>query len=236
MNNLNLIKKELQSLANPQKAKILQSFFKTGKGEYGEGDKFIGVVVPNIRKVVKLYWEEISLTDCEQILHSPIHEERLCALLMLVTKFEKEEQLHKEIFELYKANTKYINNWDLVDLTAPHIPGKYLFEKDRSILYRLAVSKSLWERRISILSTFYFINQNDYQDSLKIAKILLHDKEDLIHKAVGWMLREIGKRCSENILEDFLKENYKQMPRTMLRYSIERFPEEKRKMYLAGTF
>lgn len=226
MNNINKIKNELKSFSNTQKAQILQRFFKTGKGDYGEGDKFIGVAAPNIRKVVKLCWKEISLSDCTALLRSPIHEERFCALLIMVAKFQKEEKLQKEIYNLYLTNTKYVNNWDLVDMTAPHIVGQYLFDKERSVLYKLAISKSLWERRISVLSTFYFISKQEYKDSLKIAKILLYDQEDLIHKAVGWMLREVGKRCSQKILEDFLIECYKEMPRTMLRYAIERLPEK----------
>lgn len=235
MKKLNFIKKDLRSLSNPAKAQILQRFFKTGKGQYGEGDKFIGVIVPNIRKVVDLYWKETSINDCLELLHSPVHEERLCSLLILVKKFEKEKNLQKDIYYLYLKNTKYINNWDLVDLTAQHVVGKYLEDKDKKVLFELAQSKNLWERRIAILSTFYYICQKNPAETLKIAKILLNDKEDLIHKAVGWMLREVGKRCFQKNLEDFLKENYKTMPRTMLRYAIERLPENKRKMYLNGN-
>lgn len=232
---LQSLKSALQKLADPQKAQTLQHFFKTGKGEYGEGDKFIGVVVPDVRKTAEKYYSLFSVLETEKLLHSKIHEERLCALFIFIHEFEKgDENLQKQIYDIYLSNTKYINNWDLIDLSAKKIVGKYLFAKDRSILYKLAKSNNLWERRMAILATFYFIGRKDYKDSLKIAKILLNDKEDLVQKAVGWMLREVGKRCSQKILEDFLKENYKQMPRTMFRYSIERLPENRRKMYLNG--
>lgn len=232
---LQSLKSALQKLADPQKAQTLQHFFKTGKGEYGEGDKFIGVVVPDIREIAEKYYSLFSVLETEKLLHSKIHEERLCALFIFIHEFEKgDENLQKQIYDIYLSNTKYINNWDLIDLSAKKIVGKYLFAKDRSILYKLAKSNNLWERRMAILATFYFIGRKDYKDSLKIAKILLNDKEDLVQKAVGWMLREVGKRCSQKILEDFLKENYKQMPRTMFRYSIERLPENRRKMYLNG--
>lgn len=234
MKYINKIKPALKSFSNPQKAKILQKFFKTKKGEYGEGDKFIGVTVPNIRKIVSLYWQKADLDNCTDLLHSPIHEERLCSLLILVKKFQKEKDLQRKIYNLYLENTKNINNWDLVDLTALHIVGKFLEDKDKKILSQLAKSKSLWERRISIISTFCYLYQKNSAETLKIAKILLHDNEDLIHKAVGWMLREMGKRCSQNILEDFLQNNYQTMPRTMLRYAIEHLPESRRKMYLNG--
>ena len=170
----------------------------------------------------------------EKLLHSKFHEERLIALFVLIHKFERgEESLRKKIFNLYLKNTKYINNWDLIDLSAPKIVGAYLFDKPRDVLYKLAKSKSLWEKRISILSTFYFIRENDFKDTIKVSKILLNDEHDLIHKAVGWMLREVGKRCLETE-EKFLKKHYQKMPRTMLRYAIERFPETKRQAYLRG--
>jgi len=230
---------DIKKLKNPSKAKILERFFKTGKGEYGEGDKFLGIVVPEQRKLVKKYWREISLFEIKKILQSQFHEERLVALLFLVKKFEAENEKdpltssgQAKIFNLYLKNTKFINNWDLVDLTAPNIVGEYLKDKDRKILYKLAKSKNLWERRIAILSTFQFIKNQDSKDALKISEILLKDKHDLIHKAVGWMLREVGKRCSEKKLEYFLQKYYQKMPRTMLRYSIEKFPEKKRQIYL----
>ncbi|MCR4275674.1 MAG: DNA alkylation repair protein [Candidatus Wolfebacteria bacterium] len=236
------LKTELKKFASPQKAEILARFFKIGKGEYGEGDIFIGVVVPDIRKTAKKY-NAIGLRETEKLLHSKIHEERLCALLILVEKFRNGgEKTKEQIYKLYLKNTKYINNWDLVDLSSHHIVGEFssdkptdkLIKKPKSVLYKLAKSKNLWERRIATLATFNFINKGQHKETLKIAEILLKDKHDLIHKAVGWMLRETGKRCSREILEDFLKKHYKQMPRTILRYAIEKFPEKKRKSYLGG--
>lgn len=224
--------RELKSLASKKDAEILQRFFKTGKGEYGEGDIFLGIRVPVQRKVVKKYLE-MDLKDVESLLKTNIHEHRLVALLILVKKFEDgDDKIKKKIFNLYLKNTKYINNWDLVDLTAPNIIGKYLLDKPRDILYKLVKSKSLWERRISVLACFTFIRNQETKDTLRIAKILLKDEHDLIHKATGWMLRELGKRVDQNIEESFLKRYYKSMPRTMLRYAIERFEESKRKKYL----
>ena len=229
---------DLQKLKNSLQAKNLARFFKTKKGEYGEGDIFYGIKVPSTREVAKKYFNEMSLEETEELLHSKIHEERLCALLILVLKFENEKttpEEQKEIFKLYLKNTKYINNWDLVDLSSHHIVGAYLFENKNeiSILEKLAKSQLLWDRRIAMVSCYHFIYRKDFQQPLIIAKILLNDKEDLMHKAVGWMLREIGKR--DLIVEEtFLKENYKLMPRTMLRYAIEKFLEEKRKKYLEG--
>lgn len=278
--------KELNQLANPEKAKNLARFFKTGQGEYGEGDIFLGITVPEQRALVKKY-QNLNLNDCQKLLKSKIHEHRLVALLILVAKFKKfqkysiyqsslssprlrggvpqsgtegcinsttpsplrratppqrggevinksaqnQYKIQQKIFNLYLKNAKYINNWDLVDLSAPNIVGNYLLDKDRKILYRLANSKNLWQRRIAILATFEFIKNNQFDDSIKIAKILLNDNHDLIHKAVGWMLREIGKR-DQKLLENFLNQHAHQMPRTMLRYSIEKFPEKKRLYYL----
>jgi len=231
---LDKIKKELDSLANKKDAEILQRFFKTGKGEYAEGDVFLGIRVPVQRQVVKKYWE-MNLKEVESLLKINIHEYRLVALLILVKKFEQgDEKIKKKIFNTYLKNTKYINNWDLVDLTAPNIIGKYLLNKPRDILYKLAESKSLWERRISMLACFTFIRNQEIKDTLKIAQILLKDEHDLIHKAVGWMLRELGKRVDQGIEEKFLKKYYKIMPRTMLRYAIERFEEFRRKKYLTN--
>jgi 3-methyladenine DNA glycosylase AlkD len=227
------IKKRLRTFASKEKAKILQGFFKTGPGEYGEGDIFLGVVVPNIRKVSQEF-QGISLPEIALLLTSEVHEERLLALLMLVQAFTKgDDAVKKKIYAFYLDNTRYINSWDLVDLSAPNIVGAYLMDKSRKPLYTLAKSRDLWERRIAILSTFAFIKQNDHRDALKITAILLDDEHDLIHKAGGWMLRELGKR---DLLteERFLKQYYKKMPRTMLRYAIERFPEVKRKKYLNG--
>jgi len=227
------IKKRLKQLANKEKAEVLQRFFKTGPGEYGEGDVFIGVKVPDLRKVAKDF-QDIATEDVIALLESAIHEERLLALLILVRKYVKgNETAKKRIYRLYLKKTKFINNWNLVDVTAHHIVGDYLMDKNKAPLYRLAKSEDLWERRIAILATFYFIKHGKYEETLKIAKILLTDKEDLIHKAVGWMLREIGKR--DMIFEEmFLKQHYKEMPRTMLRYAIEKFPEPKRQKYLKG--
>ncbi len=223
------IKKELQKHARPDKAKILQRFFKTGKGQYGEGDKFIGVTMPEQRAIAKKF-TQLSLTEIQALLNSKVHEHRMTGLIVLVNKY-KQSKDKKKYYDFYLKNTNRINNWDLVDVTSPHVVGHYLFDKDRSILYQLARSKDLWEKRISIISTFYFIREEDFNDSLKIAEILLKDKHDLIHKAVGWMLREIGKK-DQAVEERFLIKHYKHMPRTMLRYAIERFDEKKRMFYM----
>lgn len=222
---LNNIKSDLNKFADKERATHSLRFFKTGPGEYGEGDQFLGLTVPQIRSVVKTY-TNLPLPDILNLLMSPYHEHRLTAVLILTKK-----KLTTDIYELYLKNTKYINNWDLIDLSAPHIVGKYLVDKDRAVLYQLAKSKLLWNRRIAVLATFAFIKNKDYTDSLRIARILLSDKENLMHKAVGWMLREIGKR-DVKILEKFLDENIAQMPRTMLRYAIEKFPETQRREYL----
>lgn len=227
------IKKRLRSYASREKAKVLQGFFKTGPGEYGEGDIFLGVVVPDIRRVSKEF-SGTPLYEVARLLASAVHEERLLAVLMLVQTFTKgDDDAKKKVYDLYLNNTRYINNWDLVDLSAPNIVGNYLMDKSRRPLYKLARSHDLWERRIAILFTFSFIKQNDHRDALKIASMLLNDEHDLIHKAGGWMLREVGKRDLATE-ERFLKQYYRKMPRTMLRYAIERFPEGKRKKYLNG--
>ena len=228
---INNLKKDLQKIADKDKAKILQRFFKTGKGQYGEGDVFIGGKVPDQRKVAKNY-PDLTLEEIQELLSSKIHEYRLTSLFILIGKYKKSnEKKKKEIFNFYLKNTKNINNWDLVDLSAPNIVGDYLLDKKRDILYKLSKSKSLWGRRIAILATAAFIRNNEFKDTLNISEILLNDKHDLIHKAVGWMLREVGKR-NQNSEEEFLKKHYKTMPRTMLRYSIERFDEKKRKFYM----
>jgi 3-methyladenine DNA glycosylase AlkD len=227
------IQKELRQLADKQTAAHSQRFFKTGKGEYGEGDVFLGIRVPVLRKTARKY-HDISLAVTSELLKSKFHEERLFALIVLVEQFKKSRPDQKPaIYHLYLNHTKNINNWDLVDISAPHIVGAYLHTSDRQPLYDLAVSRDLWERRISIIATFYFIRHNEFVDAFNISEILLNDKEDLIHKAVGWMLREIGKRnlAAE---EGFMKEHYQKMPRTMLRYAIEKFEEKKRKSYLLG--
>ena len=231
--NHKIIHNELLQLANEKIAEHSQRFFKTGKGEYGEGDIFLGIRVPLLRKLVKKY-RGISITEVRKLLHSKFHEERLLAVLMLVQLFKSgDESVQKQVYDLYLENTEYINNWDIVDISASNIVGAHLYEKDKAPLYDLVQSKNLWERRIAIIATFYFIRQNEFDDTLKLAEILLNDKEDLIHKAVGWMLREVGKREIE-FEEEFLQEHYKIMPRTMLRYAIEKFPETSRKMYLRG--
>lgn len=242
---LKALRTQIKKLANPKKAKILQGFFKTGPGQYGEGDIFLGITVPLQRELVKQYWQDLRLADIDSLLKSKFHEERLIALLILIKKFTASEILNQKskIYKYYLFHTKYINNWDLVDLSAPNIVGEYLYSisldgrgvgvrvKNQTLLH-LAKSKNLWERRIAILATFTFIKNGDTKDALRIAKMLLADKHDLIHKAVGWMLREIGKRCNEKSLTDFLDANALTMPRTALRYAIERLPEEKRKKYL----
>ncbi len=227
------IQRKLQELGSREKAKVLQRFFKTGPGEYGEGDVFVGVKVPELRKLAKEY-HEITVKGVKQLLRSAIHEERLLALFILVRKYSKGNEAEKKrIYELYLKNTQFINNWDLVDSSAHHIIGAFLVDKSKEPLYILAKSMNLWERRISIISTFYFIKQDKYAETLKISEILLTDEQDLIHKAVGWMLREIGKRHMPTE-EKFLRKHYKRMPRTMLRYAIEKFPEDKRQGYLKG--
>jgi len=230
--NSTQLKKELKRLSNPKQAEILQRFFKTGKGEYGEGDIFLGVKVPIQRKVAGEF-SGLSLENIEKLLKSKIHEYRMTSLIILIKQYEKAgESGKKKIFNLYLKNAKNINNWDLVDLSAPKIVGDYLLNKPRNVLYKLAKLNNLWERRIAIISTFTFIRNNEFDDTLKIAKILLNDKHDLIHKAVGWMLREVGKR-DQKIEEKFLQKHYLKMPRVMLRYAIERFKEKKRKFYLS---
>lgn len=234
MNNRLLnIQNELRRLSNKEIAEHSQRFFKTGKGQYGEGDKFLGIRVPVLRKIAKIY-SEISIDESALLLKSKFHEERLLSLLMLVAIFKKANSKNrKAVYTLYLDNTKFINNWDLIDSSAEHIVGAYLRRVNKQPIYNLAKSRILWERRISIMSTFHFIKYNEFVDSLRISEILLPDKEDLIHKAVGWMLREIGKRDIETE-EGFLRKYYRQMPRTMLRYSIEKFPESKRQRYLKG--
>ena len=227
------IQPKIKGLANKKNAEVAQRFFKTGPGEYGEGDIFIGIRVPVLRALAKEY-QTITVKEAEHLLKSPIHEERLLALFILIRIYSKaEEIIKKAIYELYLKNTKFINNWDLVDSSAEYIVGDFLLDKGKNPLYQLARSKNLWERRISIMSTFCFIKRRQYSETVKVAKALLNDKEDLIHKAVGWMLREVGKR-DLSLEEEFLKAHYKEMPRTMLRYAIEKFPETKRQGYLKG--
>ena len=228
---LSLLKKDLHKLANPEKAKLLQRFFKTGRGEYGEGDVFLGIIVPNQRKIAGKY-KFLNLKDIQYLLNSKFHEERMVALFILVEQYKKgDELLRKKIFDFYLNNTKKINNWDLVDLSAVKIIGHYLYGKDKSVIYKFIKSKNIWERRIAVMATLYFINQKQYKDALQVCENLLHDNHDLIHKATGWMLREIGKR-NMDVEEEFLKKYYKIMPRMMLRYAIEKFDIKKRQFYL----
>lgn len=232
---LNQIQKDFKKYSNPLKAEHSKRFFKTDKGQYGEGDIFLGLTTPELKEIVKKYYKEISLKDLLYFIQSKYHEYRMFGLQCLVYKYGrcKTEKERKEIYDIYIKNTKYINNWDLVDVTCPKIVGEYLKDKDRNILYIFAKSNDLWKQRISIISTFTFIRDNDLKDSLEISKILLNHKHDLIHKAVGWTLREIGKKDLKTE-ENFLKKYYKDMPRTMLRYAIERFEESKRQKYLKG--
>lgn len=235
------VRKDLRKASSPEKARILQRFFKTGKGQYGEGDIFMGVKIPDIRKIVKESHKRILIKNIDELLSSRIHEERMISLLILIEKYnlakkQKDEIEKKEIVDFYLEHAKlnHINNWDLVDLTAPKILGNFLVDKkDRKILYSLAKSNNLWERRIAIVSTYAFIRENDFSEALKISKILLKDKHDLMHKAVGWMLREVGKKDVE-LLKSFLRENYSNLSRTTLRYAIEKFPEDLRKKFLNG--
>ncbi len=232
---LSQLKKELQNLADPEQSKILQRFFKTGKGQYGEGDVFLGIKVPVQRNVAKKYFK-LSLNDIQELLNSKIHEHRLVSLLILIHKYNQSSlENKKKIFYFYLDNSKKINNWNLVDISAPHVIGDYLLQNynQKQVIYDLAQSNNLWEKRIAIISTFAFIRDNKFDDTLTISEILLGDSHDLIHKAVGWMLREVGKK-DVLVLEDFLKKHYKNIPRTTLRYAIEKFEEEKRKRYLRG--
>jgi 3-methyladenine DNA glycosylase AlkD len=224
---------KIKNLADKKVAETMQWFFKTGRGDYGEGDIFIGLKVPVQRKLAREF-KDLTLAEIKKLVSSSIHEERLISLFILIDKYQKTDEKGKEeIFNFYLKNKKGINNWDLVDVSAPKIIGKYLNEKDKNILFKFALSKNLWKRRIAILSTQEFIKNNDFASTQQIAEILINDEHDLIHKAVGWMLREIGKKDLATE-EKFLRAHYKKMPRTMLRYAIEKFPETKRKKYLQG--
>lgn len=234
INLLKVARSALREEADESKAGFLRRYFKTGPGQYGEGDRFIGVRVPVTRSIAKRY-RELSLGDTLILLKSEIHEERFLALVILTEKYRRgtvDEQA--EVYREYLRHSNFINNWDLVDTSADKIVGAYLANRSRAPLYALARSEQLWERRIAIMATFHFIRNGEFDETLKIAGMLLADSEDLIHKAVGWMLREVGKR-DRNVEEYFLKKHYRQMPRTMLRYAIEKFPENLRRQYLAGT-
>ena len=235
----NNVKKYLRKAADKKKAIILARFFKTGKGDYGEGDVFIGVVVPQQRKIAAKF-AELPFKEIKELLKSKIHEERLTGLIILVnqykksfkvSKFKKGEILRKQFFNFYVKNISSVNNWDLVDLSCRDIIGEHLINRQRKILYQFAKSRNMWKRRIAIVSTWAFIRKNDFNDTLRLAETLFNDKRDLIHKAVGWMLREVGKK-DERVLRQFLDKNASKMPRVMLRYSIERLPENKRRKYL----
>jgi 3-methyladenine DNA glycosylase AlkD len=224
----------LCSIGNKKVAEQSQRFFKTGKGEYGEGDRFLGIRVPILRKYAKEYYT-IPLEDILELLRSGMHEARLLALLILVRKYSLADSKKEEkvLYDAYLQNTRYINNWDLVDSSAEHIVGAYLYSRNRKPVYRLVRSANLWERRIGVMSTFHFVKRGDFSDTLAVAAVLLNDREDLIHKAVGWMLREVGNR-DRDLEELFLRRHYRRMPRTMLRYAIEKFPEDVRLDYLRG--
>ena len=228
------LRKELYALADPADAIHLQRFFKTAPGEYGAGDKFLGLRVPALRKLVRDY-RQLDDSQALEMLASSWHEERLLALMLLVEGYDRGDESRRErIHRAYLEHTRYINNWDLVDASAEHIVGPHVNPREIELLERLAGSDNIWERRIAIISTFHFIKRNEFGPTLKIARLLLEDSHDLIHKAVGWMLREVGKR-DRKIENVFLKKHYRKMPRTMLRYAIERHPEKLRKQYLAGT-
>ncbi len=220
--------KDLKLFHNEQKAAFIQRFFKTKKGEYAQGDVFWGIAVPLVRKIARQY-KDLDIAQIEKLLEHDVHEIRLCALLIMVFQ---SRLLSEQIYDLYVKKIKFVNNWDLVDLSAPVIVGNFLVNRDCSFLYKLAQSSSLWDRRIAIISSFAFIKQGVHNPTLKLAQILMYDKEDLIHKAIGWMLREVGKRCSVNILENFLEKHAATMPRTMLRYAIERLTPEKKKHFM----
>jgi len=234
MNNVDLIKSELKAHSRLDKSEILSKFFKTGKGQYGEGDVFLGVMVPEQRTIAKKH-KHISLIEIKNLLESKIHEHRLTALLILVEQFKEGDISTKEsIFNFYLNNVEFVNNWDLVDLTADKIVGEWLLNNDKALLFELAKSSDLWKRRISIISTFAFIKKGKFNITLEISEMLLNDPHDLIQKAVGWMLRELGKR-NQSKEEQFLMRHYKTMPRTMLRYAIERFDQSKRAQYMQRT-
>ena len=232
--DISAIKKQVRQLGDNAIAEHSQRFFKTGKGDYGEGDKFLGIRVPVLRKQARQF-KELPFEVVSELLFSEYHEERLLCLLMLVHLFSKGSTRDQEtIYRFYLKHTHLVNNWDLVDTSAEHIVGAWLFTRSHKPLYKLARSQMLWDRRIAIMSTYHYIKKNDFDETLKLAEILYQDPEDLIQKAVGWMLREVGKRQLD-LEEEFLKQHYQQMPRTMLRYAIEKFSPEKREAYLAGT-
>lgn len=221
------------ALANPEKAAFLAGFFKTGKGQYAEGDRFLGISVPVLRQLARQF-RQLKVADCERLLQSRYNDERLLSLLILVEHYRKgDARTQEDVYRTYWRNRRRVNNWNLVDGSAPYIVGAHLLRRDRLSLRRLARSPSLWDRRIAMLATFAFIRERDFEETLNLTEELLGDEQDLMHKACGWMLREIGKR-DQQVLEDFLRRHHAAMPRTMLRYAIERFPAAKRAAYLAG--
>ncbi|PKM79562.1 MAG: DNA alkylation repair protein [Firmicutes bacterium HGW-Firmicutes-14] len=235
MKYMQAIKDDLLKLTDAEKASFLPKFFQAFPGGYGEGDRFIGVTVPNQRKVAKKYYKVFSMVEVEELLKEPIHEYRLTALIIMVLKYEKSnnEEEKKSIVDIYLDNTQFINNWDLVDSSADKILGPYFLQKDKDLLYKFLQSGNLWKQRIAVLTTYHFIRNHQFDDTLKMTEVLISNKHDLIHKAVGWMLREIGNRDIDVEL-NFLKKHYKQMPRTMLRYAIEKFEESLRQQFLKG--
>jgi len=227
------IEARLHALGDPESARFVQRFFRTGPGEYGQGDRFLGIRVPVLRRLAREY-RGLPVDAIAPLLRSPWHEARLLALLLLVDAYARGGgETRDAIHRLYLESTGYVNNWDLVDASAPQLVGAHLETRDRSILDRLARSDSLWERRIAIIATFYFIRRNDFGSTLRIAEALVDDAHDLIHKAVGWMLREVGNR-DRAVEEAFLRRHHRTMPRTMLRYAMEKFPPELRRSYLRG--
>lgn len=236
MTLMDTIKNELKNHIDEEKAAYLPRFFQAYPGGYGEGDEFLGVTVPNQRKVAKKYYREASLKEIEKLLQDPIHECRLTALFMMTYKYEKarDEGTKEAIIVCYLKNLTYVNNWDLVDSSAYKLLGPHLENSDRDLLYELAVSDSLWDNRVAIITTLHFIRNHDFEDTLKLAEILLEHPHDLIHKATGWMLREVGKRDIK-LLRDFLDRYCEIMPRTMLRYAIEKLEPEERKRYMEGN-
>lgn len=227
------IEQELHAHSDPEVADFLGRYFKTGPGEYGEGDRFLGIRVPVLRKLARKY-QSFELPDCRELLVSPYHEARLLALFILVHLYDRGDEAQRAaVYRLYLDHLPYVNNWDLVDSSAEHIVGRHLRERDRTVLYDLARSSSVWERRIAIMATFHYVKAGSFEETLRIAELLLDDPHDLVHKAVGWMLREVGKR-DRTVAESFLRPRYRRMPRTMLRYAIEKFPEALRQRYLRG--
>jgi len=228
------IRKDLENLGDASRAAILQRFFKTGPGEYAAGDRFRGIRVPVLRKLAGKY-QDLSLAEVERLLQSPFHEDRLLALLILIRHYYRGDQAVKDqIHGFYLEHLQFVNNWDLVDASAPHLLGHYLADRSKDTLTRLAAAGNLWARRLAIIATFHFIKEKNYDETLRLARLLLADPEDLIHKAVGWMLREVEKRETA-VAEAFLRTHYRHMPRTMLRYAIERLPAARRQAYLKGT-